>query len=679
MSLTGGAIMFAPRVTRPSTKTAASSTRDQALHRTINDQVALRVRARQDSSLAGNAREGSNGQAPGAVDELLGSSGEPLPTHIRRFFESRLGADLGSVRVHADSSAASAARSLGATAFTCGADIAFAANRYQPRNGAGQRLLAHELTHVMQQRRGDTMSAGAAIDPSGAAEREATAVAGELPFPHAPRLTVPRCIQRFEAGEHAQFGETGAELKSLIDAPESVYTVKPGGETLAAIASAFGVPSDDLLQRNKDKIRQVPVGKTTQSKKKAKTVPGFAAGERIEIPKILNQAQRDARSVSELSFGVGLADAAGKRATVAYGEGIAMGGDLFANPDQIDATPKDKIENLQKLIQGEKSSARRGKFVETADWDLATDKRYSELALKNESHFAPSDPALANPASPANAPTHKSEWERHHTDALYASQQGDEDKALRINSFADHFLTDAFSAGHLINKLDVMEKFKGGITIQGPGPMTEHSKFTADSIKFFDQVASQSFVGPVKAEFSKYETVAWKGGFFRPNIDSVSTFSKLLQAVYQEEPGTSMVASAVAKAVHDELSTKPGGISVENQKGDKWQLSGDKTLNTPTADPKTLEIGRKAVAQSQYNVLSVFRVTSVLDLPRLFKAVWDFVPRPTSAAATDIKRAVDLGTDPKQASLVARLAQMVKDEYATIIKKLVDLKKLKKA
>jgi LysM repeat protein len=618
------------------------------------------------------------GATPVAVDDVLDSSGEPLAAPLRNFFEPRFGCDLGGVRIHANSNAASAARSLGAAAFTYGSDIAFAAGRYQPRSDDGQRLLAHELTHVVQQRGGARPAGPAAVDPSGPAEREAAAVAGNLPFAHAPKVATPRCIQRFEAGEHAQFGETGAELKSLINAPASVYVVKPGGETLAAIATAFGVSQDDLLERNKDKIKQLPLPKTKASGKKRKTVPGFAAGERIEIPKTLNPAMRDALTVNELSYEAGQPDAAGKRATVSYGEGIAMSGDLFANPGQIDATPKDKLNNLQNMIQGEKTSSKTGKFVENADWEAASDKRFSDLALHNESHFAPSNPSLATAASPASAPNHKTEWERHHTDALRNSQAGDKNKALQRNAFADHFLTDAFSAGHLINKLDVMEKFKGGIKTVGPAPMTKDSKLTPDSISFFDQVAAQAFVGPVKALFSQYELVETHA-FIHFNIDSVSMFSKLLQGIYKEEPGTGMVASGVAKAVHDDLSTKSGGIPVENQKGDKWQLSGDRTLNAKTSDPKTLEIGRKAVAQSQYNVLSVFNETPPLDLPKLFKAVWDFVPQPTSAGTADIKTAVDQGTDPKQATLVSRLVQMIKNEYPTIIKKLVDLGKLRKA
>ena len=91
------------------------------------------------------------GEVPAVVDYMLRSSGEPLAISTRAFFEPRFDRDLGAVRIHTDSSAASAARSISAVAFTVGSDIAFAAGRYQPGSAAGQRLLAHELAHVVQQ------------------------------------------------------------------------------------------------------------------------------------------------------------------------------------------------------------------------------------------------------------------------------------------------------------------------------------------------------------------------------------------------------------------------------------------------------------------------------------------------------------------------------------------------
>jgi hypothetical protein len=81
----------------------------------------------------------------------IGSAGAPLPPTTRAFFEPRFNADFSRVRVHADASAARSAKSIGASAYTKGADIAFASGRLAPDTASGRLLLAHELTHVIQQ------------------------------------------------------------------------------------------------------------------------------------------------------------------------------------------------------------------------------------------------------------------------------------------------------------------------------------------------------------------------------------------------------------------------------------------------------------------------------------------------------------------------------------------------
>ena len=77
--------------------------------------------------------------------------GHPLSAAARQFFEPRFGEDFSEVRIHNDFQAAGLARSINARAFTSGRDIAFAPGEYAPTTRSGQRLLAHELTHVLQQ------------------------------------------------------------------------------------------------------------------------------------------------------------------------------------------------------------------------------------------------------------------------------------------------------------------------------------------------------------------------------------------------------------------------------------------------------------------------------------------------------------------------------------------------
>ncbi len=87
------------------------------------------------------------------IDSLKGG-GRSLPRSTRSFFEPRFGANFSQVRVHTDTRAAETAKSINARAFTVGRDIAFGASQYAPESHGGRQLLAHELTHVVQQNSG---------------------------------------------------------------------------------------------------------------------------------------------------------------------------------------------------------------------------------------------------------------------------------------------------------------------------------------------------------------------------------------------------------------------------------------------------------------------------------------------------------------------------------------------
>jgi hypothetical protein len=85
-----------------------------------------------------------------SIDSTRGS-GSKLPDEARGFFEDRMGYDFSNVNVHTDSNAQSVNRSIQAQAFTTGSDIYFNENKFNPGSDEGKTLLAHELTHVVQQ------------------------------------------------------------------------------------------------------------------------------------------------------------------------------------------------------------------------------------------------------------------------------------------------------------------------------------------------------------------------------------------------------------------------------------------------------------------------------------------------------------------------------------------------
>jgi uncharacterized protein DUF4157 len=130
----------------------------------------------------GSSRGVADHMAPRIVHEVLGEQGQPLDRAVRASVEPIFRTDFSAVRVHTDPKAAESARRVGALAYTVGTDIVFATGRYAPDTNAGRRLLAHELTHVVQQRRGPAksrllQSAIPINDPADGFERQADAVA----------------------------------------------------------------------------------------------------------------------------------------------------------------------------------------------------------------------------------------------------------------------------------------------------------------------------------------------------------------------------------------------------------------------------------------------------------------------------------------------------------------------
>jgi Domain of unknown function (DUF4157) len=115
------------------------------------------------------ARSGSYAspaEAPASVHDVLAAPGHPLDTGASAFFEPRFGHDFADVSIHDDASAARSTRELGALAYTVGRHVVVDSARVQPASIAGQRLLAHELAHVVQQRRGELVVRRQAATPA---------------------------------------------------------------------------------------------------------------------------------------------------------------------------------------------------------------------------------------------------------------------------------------------------------------------------------------------------------------------------------------------------------------------------------------------------------------------------------------------------------------------------------
>ena len=128
------------------------------------------------------ARQPAASAYPRIVDEVLRSPGQPLDSATRAFMEPRFGHDFSKVRVHADARAVESARAVNALAYTVGQDVVFGESEHAPGTRRGQRLLAHELTHVVQQQGSRQCPSGMfrVSTPSEPAEREANVVAARV-------------------------------------------------------------------------------------------------------------------------------------------------------------------------------------------------------------------------------------------------------------------------------------------------------------------------------------------------------------------------------------------------------------------------------------------------------------------------------------------------------------------
>lgn len=140
-----------------------------------------------NAAMARWARPGSGLLPGGAVHpdvqsaiEAQRGGGSALDADARARIAPAVGDALTDVRIHDNAAADTLARSVEARAFTVGADVFFAGGEYRPNTASGDRLLAHELTHVVQQRGATAGGQLRVTDPGGADETEAESIAGEL-------------------------------------------------------------------------------------------------------------------------------------------------------------------------------------------------------------------------------------------------------------------------------------------------------------------------------------------------------------------------------------------------------------------------------------------------------------------------------------------------------------------
>jgi Domain of unknown function (DUF4157) len=179
-----------------------------------------KLQRKENGSTAGNPAT-----IPPVVHEVLSSPGQPLDPVTRAFMEPRFGQDFSQVRVRTDAAAAQSAREVNANAYTVGHNIVFGAGRFAPGTDEGQRLIAHELTHVVQQSGGDEIHPRlipGKRDPSfGGQQAAEIAVEGGQQIPIRSATTSASALQRDAADDLADYG--AHELDDYVAKNPSPY------------------------------------------------------------------------------------------------------------------------------------------------------------------------------------------------------------------------------------------------------------------------------------------------------------------------------------------------------------------------------------------------------------------------------------------------------------------------
>ena len=379
----------------------------------------------------------------------------------------------------------------------------------------------------------------------------------------------------------------------------------------------------------------------------------------------------------------------GKAPGVAFSYGQIIGmADLYESADQMMGADAAELSTLKGLIERSTAYHRENRAdasldVSTDAWETATSRRFLRLAERNYQHFSP-NPLAADRTFSRIAPkfgTNKSTWEEQHTRAIdearrmfLAQPPGTSaplaEWPLIINAFGDHFLTDAFAAGHLINKEATIQYFKDGF-FSGP-------TLTPQGKEFFKKVALLAFTGDVAQKFSALETVDYPvcaaGWCFKwhPNISTWERLAEVLSAAAEQQADS--IGNVCVLALHDKLNGA-ADIEVLNKAGDApWKLTGDGTLNAAN-----LAIMRRAVKQSVDNITDGSIFGSNIDYAAYCAKVWKHVPQLTEASQRRIATLTTVYTRPDSDILVNAAATIVQRRVNELIASLVAANKLKRA
>lgn len=618
--------------------------------------------------------------SPRGMARLL--DGEPagrLEPGLRAAMESRFGQDFSTVPVHTGRRAADLAAATGSGALTVGGRIAFAAGTYRPATERGRALIAHELAHVVQQRAApagpvtatelqgrssplerDAETAARTVGPDAASALAGSGSGGPAP-----------AVQGFEAREHVLAGDAGpaslSRAAGLLSQAE--LQLRAGRSAWTELATLR-----ELWERNggdPEALRLLEQATNANDEGDYRT-----ALEKVEAatPRITAWLRGHPEAGGEVSTTVAgrahpeaaaVAAEAGEAPTltlrtsglrVTYGEAVALG-DLYHSNEAMHRAPRRELTNaegtgLLDLVRAEVRG--RPGFNFNAGYERATQwrdvARYDRLGrrLGTEGEAALGEkPAALKDHGLSYVELAKSDlhfagenrrtWEAGHRSAVDKAERAaaEQDRAARqelsndaytTNALADHFLTDAFAAGHLMQKANframwaqfvqanhdrVVDAVAAATVRDHPGAIFELASW---KVRSWPGLRSIPVLGGLAGLLGG--AVAWLVSVFIPGWaenEVKDTIHKL------EQEDRSLLEEAASKAAHDHYNRV--GVEVSNAQGDRWRAFGDDHLRRSST---TWQLMSLAVMRSRADVAETLRGRRPADVLQ----AWTYAPIP---------------------------------------------------
>jgi hypothetical protein len=516
-------------------------------------------------------------EVPSIVHEVLRSPGQPLDPVTRAFMEPRFGHDFSWVRVHSGAAAEQSARDVNAHAYTVGHDIVFGAGVFTSGTHEGRRLIAHELTHVVQQSGAD----GIRIDQGGNNR-------GLFPQVGSSNLK----LNRFGESEHKKLGN-----RATTKFP---YFATLATDEVALRSSPKGRRTDNqfhnLVASLRRDVRLLVVGNAGKWMRvivQSGTALDGTTNKPIDAAGLTGYVSEELLVKESGVFDQELPVLPGL--TLTYGDFTALGGDHFKRFKDLDDKAKSpggtaKIKQFVDVVEGRK----KGEFEDPKTIDAEWAERYKNLALDNVSHFSHGGTALTT-------------WQEMHRDAIIdafeAGKKGDSTglaKAYALNGFADHFLTDSFSSGH--------------VRVPRESMIIYYKKFARDVFQhIIDYVSDRLGTRIYELLRQDYRRVRLLGDEGDRQKTVARIRAQIVQAItnaggpakVQETFGL-YVAGAISKILHD-LENKQGLNVVSKKHPEGWTAFGDGLLDIP-GNAKNLAFVTEAVQASKQDLLNAFGI-----------------------------------------------------------------------